>query len=294
MIRSVLVVAVVAMLGGPGAAQVKKQFSVPGSEPCEVVQLTLKAKAGICYIRPSQNEELLNVYSNQDVEEYGHFFSKDISHRICRVKLFLDANGSRGLGQQISSQVFGSENLAPDKHWKVYLSDTKPYHLEFIHGFGAAHIDLSGLAIEKLKINSGSADMRVAFNSGAANRMPMDTFFVKVDVGTVDVKQVNLARSKVVVADVGFGNMKLDFSDRPTGTRRVFGSVGAGNLTIVLPPDDVPVMVKVKDSWLCSVNLAKSLSNTGKNTFANAAYTKNQKDALVFDLEVSLGKIEFR
>lgn len=293
MIR-VLILAGGVAFAWPGLAQVKKQFSVPGPASCETVHLTLKAKAGSCYIRPSQNQELLNVYSNQDTEEYGHFFSKDFSDRVCRIKLSLDATGSQGLGQQISSQVFGKERLSPDKSWKVYLTDTRPYQLEFIYGFGTAHIDLSGLSIEKLKINSGSADVRVEFQSGAANRIRMDTFFVKVDVGTVDVKQINLSRSKVVVADVGFGNMKLDFSDRPTGTHRVHGSVGAGNLVIVLPPNDVPVMVKIKDSWLCSVSLTRNLSNAGKNVFTNAAYAKNQKDALVFDLEVSLGKIEFR
>jgi len=276
------------------AAQVKKQFSVPGSELCETVQLTLKAKAGSCFIRPSQNAEVLNVYSNQDVEEYDHFFSKDITAQRCRVKLFLDANSQRGLSKQISSQVFGSESNVAEKLWKVYLSDAKPYQLEFIYGFGVANIDLSGLAIEKLKINSGSAEVRVAFTSGEANRIVMDTFFVKVDMGTVDVKQMNLSRSKVVVADVGFGTMKLDFSDKPTSAKRIFGSVGAGSLVIVLPPDDVPVVVKVKDSWLCSVSLSRNLSSTGKNVFANAAYSKNQKDALVFDLDVSLGNIEFR
>jgi hypothetical protein len=32
----------------------------------------------------------------------------------------------------------------------------------------------------------------------------------------------------------------------------------------------------------------------GENTFANAAYSKNTKDALVFDLDVSLGNIIFK
>jgi hypothetical protein len=36
------------------------------------------------------------------------------------------------------------------------------------------------------------------------------------------------------------------------------------------------------------------LKKIGENTFANAAYSKNSKDALTFDLDVSMGKIIFK
>jgi hypothetical protein len=93
---------------------------------------------------------------------------------------------------------------------------------------------------------------------------------------------------------VGFGNMFLDFSNKPTVSNHVIGSVGAGNLIIQLPNEEVPVMVKINDSWLCSINLCKSLKKVGSNKYANAAYSKNSKDALTFDLDVSMGKIVFK
>ena len=61
------------------------------------------------------------------------------------------------------------------------------------------------------------------------------------------------------MADVGFGNMTLDFSNKPLVSNKIKGSVGAGNLTIVLPSEDTPVLVKIKDSWLCSVKVPSSL-----------------------------------
>jgi hypothetical protein len=33
----------------------------------------------------------------------------------------------------------------------MYLTDNKPYFLEFIYGVGNANIDLSGLAVKNLK-----------------------------------------------------------------------------------------------------------------------------------------------
>lgn len=274
--------------------QIKKQFTVETPKECTAVELSLKAKIGNCYVRPGQNDDILNIYSNQDIADYGHSFKQELREGTCYVKLALEQEGQRGVGQMISSQVFGGEEKVTDKLWKVYLTDSRPYSLDLSYGLGNANIDLSGLAISKLKINTGSADVNVSYSSGLENKVQMDTFFVKVDVGSLNVRQLHLSRSKYVMADVGFGNMLLDFSSKPLNSNHVMGSVGAGNLVILLPASNVPVLVKINESWLCSVNLSKSLQKIGENTFANAAYSANAADALTFDLDVSLGKIIFK
>jgi hypothetical protein len=97
-----------------------------------------------------------------------------------------------------------------------------------------------------------------------------------------------------MIADVGFGNMTLDFRSRPLVSNKIKGSVGAGNLTILLPSSDTPVLVKIKDSWLCSVKIPEQFKKISENTFANVAYTKDAKNSLTFDLDVSMGNIIFK
>lgn len=275
--------------------QVKKQFSVEEKKECEKVALCIKAKTGNCFIRPSQNTEILNVYSNQDIENYHHTLSNVVQNKICRINLTLKQDANRGVGEKISYQVMGSDvNGVPDKFWKIYLSDSKPYSLDLNYGLGNANVDLSGLSIQQLKINTGSADVHVAYNMGLANKVEMDTFFVKVDMGSLSVKNINLAKCHKVIAEVGFGNALLDFSHQPLVRFAVKGSVGAGNMTIILPDPDIPVLVRINESWLCSVQLASSLKKIGATTFANAAYQKNPKDPVTFDLDVSMGKILFK
>ncbi len=70
-----------------------------------------------------------------------------------------------------------------------------------------------------------------------------------------------------MIAEVGFGNILLDFSDRPMVTNHVRGSVGAGNMVIAMPDTDVPVLVRINDSWLCSVTLCKSLKKDRRKHF---------------------------
>ena len=266
-------------VAGGVLGQIKKQFTVENQVRCDRVELCLKAKTGNCFIRPSENSDLLDIYSNQDLQEYNHTFSNEVRGKTCMVKLALEQEGQKGVGQKISYRVFGSEEKTSDKFWKVYLTNDKPYSLDLTYGLGNANIDLSGLAIEKLKINTGSSDVLVSYNSGIENTVEMDTFFVKVDMGSLSVKQINLSRSRVVVAEVGFGNILLDFSDRPVVSNQIKGSVGAGNLVVTLPDEDVPVLVKINDSWLCSVNLSKSLKKLVKIPLPMQPTTTIQKIA---------------
>lgn len=280
---------------GLAFGQIKKQFTVEDTPSCENIRLCVKANSGNCFIKPSHDPEILNVFSNQTEAAYAHNFRKEVKGKTCEVLLNLEEVQAEGLSQTISTRFFGpSEKPASEKLWKMYLSDSKPYFLELNYGVGNANIDLSGLAIKTLKINTGSADVNVGYYSALENQIDMDTFFVKVDLGSVNVKNINLSRTRFVMADVGFGNMTLDFSNKPLVSNKIKGSVGAGNLTIILPSEDTPVLVKIQDSWLCSVKVPVSLKKIAENTFANAAYTKGAKNALVFDLDVSMGSIVFK
>jgi hypothetical protein len=246
-------------------------------------------------VKPSKSGEILNIFSNQNEAAYAHNFRKEVKGKTCEIILNLEEVHAEGLSQTISTRFFGTTSSSSgDKLWKMYLTDTKPYDLELNYGVGNANIDLSGLAIQKLKINTGSADVNVGYYSSLENQIDMDTFFVKVDLGSINVKNINFSRSRFVQADVGFGNMTLDFSDKPIVSNTIKGSIGAGNLTIILPQGETPVLVKIQDSWLCSVKVPSSLKKIASNTFANDAYTAGGKTALTFDLNVSMGNIIFK
>ncbi|MFZ6010210.1 MAG: hypothetical protein ACOYXT_07645, partial [Bacteroidota bacterium] len=270
------------------------QFTVENTQACEYIKLYLRANSGNCYIKPSQNSEILNVFSNQDESSYSHNYRKETKGKTCEVYLNLEEAHAEGIGQTISTRMFGSdEKEASNKLWKMYLTDSKPYALELEYGIGNANVDLSGLAIKKLKINTGSADVNVGYST-QENQVDMDTFLVKVDLGSLNVRNLNLSRTRYMIADVGFGNMMLDFSSIPLVSNKIKGSVGAGNLIIILPPRETPVMVKIHDSWLCSVKMPHGLKKIGENVFANSAYSKDAKNALTFDLDVSMGNIVFK
>src|SRR6187200_792007 len=95
-------------LAGLSIGQIKKQFTVEDSPSCKDIKLQLKANSGNCYIKPSQNPEILNVFSNQTETDYSHTFRKEIKGKTCEVYLNLEEDHSQGLSQTISSHFFGA------------------------------------------------------------------------------------------------------------------------------------------------------------------------------------------
>lgn len=278
----------------PAISQVTKQFSVEDRQEIKKVNFDFKVNGGYCLLKSSVQEELINIYTNENLDNYAHKYSKEIENRVCNVSLFLKDVTDESLSQKISNSMFGKENKAPEKIWNVFLNNDKPYRLNLNYGIGMANIDLSGLAIENLKVHSGNADVKIDYNPNTCNTVIMDTFYVKVDLGSVVVKRLNLHKSRNVLADVGFGNMYLDFSDKPTIASHVRGSVGAGSLLIRLPEAGVPIMVKIKDSWLCNVRLTDDFKKISNNVFVNSYYSEGAENLLTFDLDVSMGNIIFK
>ena len=274
--------------------QVKKQFSIEENARFEKMDMKFATKSGVCFIKPSQHNVPLSIYSNQDFDDYEHTFNKKITNNICFVDLSLKDKNSDNLSKSISYQMFSNSDKKIEKSWKIYLSQSTPYRLDLNYGMGDAYIDLSGLSIENLKVNSGNADVNIGFMSELGNQIEMDTFFVKVDLGSVNVKQMALTNARTVMADIGFGNMFLDYSDQSTGGCNINASVGAGNLIVIIPTNNVPVKVKINDSMLCRVRLTKSFREIENNTFVNHSYTSDTKDVLAFDVDVSLGTIVFK
>lgn len=292
--RSILLAGCIVPAFFPAVSQVTKQFSVENKQEIKKVNFDFKVNGGYCVLQSNVQDELINIYTNENLDNYAHKYSKEVNNKIANVSLALRNSSEESLSQKISNSMFGKENKSPDKIWKVYLNNEKPFRLNLNYGVGMANIDLSGLAIENLKVHSGNADVKIDYNPNTCNTVTMDTFSVKVDLGSVVVKRLNLHKSKVVLADVGFGNMYLDFSDKPTMSSHVKGSVGAGSLMIKLPEDGVPVMVKIKDSWLCKVHLPNDFKKLSENIYVNSYYIEGVENLLSFDLDVSMGNIIFK
>ena len=99
---------------------------------------------------------------------------------------------------------------------------------------------------------------------------------------------------KNVITKIGFGNVMLDFERGIAESCRVDASVGAGNLEIILPEEQTPIIIYVRDSPLCSVRMTKDFEEVEKNVFVNRSYKVDAENLLTFDIDVALGQVYFK
>lgn len=272
------------------AQQQRLQFTVDNGSHYEDIDLELKSTTGTCEIVPSANYSPVYVVSKSSAPSLNPTFVSEVREETNFVSLQLNEAPIEGLGRNIR-KIFGSEE--EDIHWKVYLSRQKPLNLNLHYIMGDADIDLTKLPVRKLAVNTGSADVRIRYQEGSENTVEMDTFYAKVDMGSLRVDRFNLSRAKELTADVGFGKLYLDMSDKLANDCTVRASVGAGSMEVVLPADDVPTIVYINNSALCKVKMCDSFRQLEKNVYVNKAYNGDTDNLLTFHVDVAMGSLSF-
>jgi hypothetical protein len=274
-------------------AQLTKLYSIDDSQTFDTVDFFIKATATNCLITKSVNHDnALTIYGNPDLDKIQPSFrSKQISNTIY-AKLVLDEYSSSDFGDSFSFAV--SSKSKNNDFWKINYKEDKIYRLDLNYGVGNADIDLSGVAVQKLKINSGSADIAVGYESTTENLVLMDTFYIKADFGSILTKHMEASRAKNVITKIGFGNVLLDFHDGLKEECSVNAHVGAGTLEVMLPESGVPVIIYVKDSPLCAVKIADGFEEVEDNVFVNPYYNSNASNLLKFNIDVALGMVQFK
>ena len=275
--------------------QQQKQYTIATadhSSEIKKVNFSLDLNTGNCRIGPLEGDKLFNVLSSSH-SSYSSNYSREVIGDVCHVKLDLEDPETDSFGKAISMGLFSDNNSKADTNLKVYMSQSVPCNLSLGYGMGTAKIDLSGLSVETIKVYTGTADVYIGYETDVINRVEMDTFYVNVDFGTVKVKNLSNAKADHVIADVGFGSLYLDLSSPPKRTSHIKGKVGAGNLLVKLPTDSTPVRVVVNESWLCSLRIPKSFKKVADNTYVNAFYKGSPTNALIFNVDVSMGSVSF-
>ena len=277
-------------------AQLKKFYSLDEVSNFDTINFDFSATSGHTYWRYIPRDNPLSIYGNPDLEKINPSFDAQIVGRTCNVGLELEEYRTSGLGDGLAFAVMGSAKQPSEddtNFWKILLSNDKVYDLDLHFGIGTSDIDLSGAMVSKLKVKTGSADVRVNYNHEHPNKCEMDTFMVKVDLGSFTALDLDHAKAKYVIADIGFGSALLDFTHPLSQACEVQANVALGGLEIFLPKNE-PVIIYVKDSPFRGLNMTKDFEEVEKNVFINRQYDAEAKNLLTFKLDVSLGNIAFR
>ena len=273
-------------------AQYNNSYSVSDNQDFDKVKFSLNSTNGHCSIEPSQEVDIMDIHSNT-AGTSEPLYEEKIINRTKEVNVKFAEEHETSLSSSISKRLFSSQSV-DDYTWKVYLSKLKPMDLDLNYAIGDTYIDLSDLPIERFKMRTGSANVKVNYKKGLANQLEMDTFMIKVDMGTFEAKNLHLSKSSNIIADVGFGKVKMDFEDAQIIKTMVLATVGAGRLEILLPRENIPIKINVNDSPLCQIKIPKEFVEFSDHVFMTPGFNENETNYINFSVDVAVGNIIFK
>ncbi|WP_232825712.1 hypothetical protein [Algoriphagus litoralis] len=274
----------------PGQAQFVKEYKVTERKGFEVVYLNFSSYKSLT--------QLKRVISPDPVYIHGHLLKSnilpDFSHTIhdnfLDVKLVHKNVESDNLGKSITSKFF-SDNTNFDHSWDVGLSSNYLYDLDFNLGVGKADFDLSQVPISQLKIKSASADVKIHYGTKVPNQVEMDTLLVTLNMGTVAVENTNFTNSRIVIIEVSYGKIDLNYSDGLASSSQVIAAVSGGSIHLKLPPDSNPVKIRMKKNPMCRTVFPKYLKSIDKETYVTRGYKPSDPKLLELILDVGVGSV---
>jgi hypothetical protein len=274
--------------------QLHKHFELAESSDIDKIELKVSTKAGNSFLNGVDNNIPVIILGASENDVAASSFRIEKRRNSQKVDAELTCKSHMGLNftESVANSIFSSPDQSHDI-WQINLSEHQTFDLNLNYLMGEANVDLSKLAVQRLKIKSASADVKLSYKEAIMNPVAMDTFFVKVNFGNIEVKDLNCALAKEIIAEVGFGTISIDCGQDWKMNSRVTASVGAGNLNILLPPKEIPVIIRISNSPLCNIKMADNFEKIGHNTFGNQAYIDNLDESMEFLLDVGMGSIVF-
>ena len=139
------------------------------------------------------------------------------------------------IGVQKSDVRFGGRTEEESPKLQVELSRTTPLDLSLDLGAVEADLDLTGLRLSRLRLETGASDARLRFDSLNTTRMEQ----LDVSLGAASFRGSRLANANAasIRIDAGVGNVELDMTGQWSSDIDLRVEVALGFVTIHVPPD---------------------------------------------------------
>ena len=290
--KVIVLLAIVGIAGLESWAQTKKHFVVKDESSADLIKFYLKASSGTCEIRTRKGEAPINILGNSNEEYITSDFGQEVEGQVQSAWLTLKDSGKEGFGSKIS-KIFGKKTTDDENYWNIYLTDQKPYKLDLNYGVGKGYVDLSDVAVKICRINSGNAHVKVGYLSNQENRITMDTMVVSMDMGDVEIVNLDMAHAKNILAEVGFGTLRLGFNNEPIMPSDIWVNVGAGSLYVSLPLAETPVMIRMKGTSYSKYKVPEGYKKVRDNVYVSSSYSEGADNLLTFNIDLSMGSVVF-
>jgi hypothetical protein len=204
---------------------------------------------GTLAVRPTADPLLFAMHLRYDEESVAPVHQYDADSRTLT------------LGVSDASVRIGGGKRRSEGELRLALSRQVPMNLDVELGAAMARLDLGGLAVRELHLESGAAESKVDFAAPNPERMHL----LDVSAGAASVELTGLANANVARVRVrgGAGSVRLDFAGTLERDVTVDAEMALGSVEIRVPRDagvrvevsrflagfDHPGLEKRGDAW---------------------------------------------
>lgn len=274
----------------PGQAQIVKEYKVSERKGFELVYLNFSSYKSLTQLKRMITSDPIYIHGHLLKSNILPDFNYSIHDNFLDVSLVHKNVESDNLGKSITSKFF-SDNSNFDHTWDLGLGSNFLYDLDFNLGVGKADFDLSQIPVSQLKIKSASSDVKVHYGANVPNQVEMDTLLVTLNMGTVEVQKANFTNARIVIIEVNYGKIDLNYSDGLASSSQVIAAVSGGSIHLKLPPESNPVKIRLKKNPMCRTVLPKYLRSIDKETYVTKGYKPSAPKLLELILDVGVGSV---
>lgn len=236
------------------------------------VNVQVEYGAGRLRVAPARGDLLYRMELRYDDEQFRPVTEYD------------RAGGRLKLGVE-SREHRGRHRGGHDQHATIELTPRVPLGLSLAFGAGEAEVELGGLALEEVELQTGASHTVVSFTE--PNRVAARQ--VKIEAGAAEVRVSGLGNTRAPRFEFsgGMGETTLDFGGAWTRSAQAEINMGVGSVRLRLPR---ALGVRVtRDSFL------SSFDDGGLVKRGNAWYSRNYAQAryrLDISIHAAVGSVE--
>ena len=276
---------------GVSKAQLVKEFKASEKTGFEMVHLVFSSYKSTTLVKRIRSMEPIYIHGHLQKTNILPVFSHEIRNNVLESSLTHKNVEADNLGKSITSKIFSGSDSDFDHTWDLGLASNYLYNLDFNLGMGKTEIDLAQLPVSKLKVHSASADVLIHYGSKDPNQVTMDTLLVTLNMGTVELSDVNFSNASKMIFEVNYGSLDLSFSDALPNKCQVIAAVGAGSLRLNLPDDSYPIKIRMKTTAMCRTTLPKYLKSIDNHTYITKGFSESDPRLLELILDVGVGSL---
>lgn len=158
-------------------------------------------------------------------------------------------------------------------------------------GRGTSMMDLSGLTLKNVSINSAFSDVLVSYSQ--ANLVRMKEMDIHAAKANIKVEHAELANAELITIQNDMGELELILGDKQPAQSTIYLQLGVGSCSLLLSPTQ-PVHLVLKSGLFSSVEIEEDVfEEKEKGVYTNKAYEalSDKKKATKIICNIDMGSV---